>query len=594
MRITTRLGVGLAVVAALTVGATAYQLGVISQLRDLNEGLALTHVEAARISLRVVENVEGMSFFAGSYLMRGALEDRERWVEYEVAVEADLSRLENLELSQSEEEQRQELLEAWEDYRRTAGPGPDLSTPRLRPSVLPPLPGAGEEPTGTQAALHRVETSLHDVRRATELLLARNEEAAGAAARTSRQAAEQARTISFITGAAMVVAAVLVFILVFISVSGPLRRLAHGTRELARGRLEHRLDVRGRHELADLASDFNHMAERLHELDDLKRDFVSHVSHELKGPLASIHETIEVMLEEIPGPLTDKQRDLLTLSRDSSNRLAGMIRNLLEASRLEAGMEDYALDSHDLADLAHSVRREMAGMARDRGQTIELEAAEGDTRFVGDGARIREVIGNLVGNAVKFSPRAGTIRVRVAPPGQEGPGAGDEGGGTMEPALGLERAGPSDVDPVLLLEVEDDGPGVPDQDKSRIFDKFYRVRQDGGEGGRVEASGVGLGLAICQRIAEAHGGELWVENAPSGGARFQFLLPQRPQVRVNGTGWRDREAAKGIPEDPRGDPPEGSGGDSGEVAGESTGRDAPEEWSRSGTRRWDRRATLEP
>lgn len=575
MKISTRLGVGLSLVAALTVAATAYLLGVVGQLRDLNDDLARTHVEAARIALRVVENVDGMAFFAGSYFMRGSTEDLGRWAEYEDAVEQDLERLRDLELDGGEAEQREEVLAAWESYHETVGTFAGSGAPIPGFAVIPPG-SALEFDRGSVEAVREVEAVLDEVGLATDDLLARNEEAAGAAARASREAAERARNISLLTGAGVVAAAVLVFALVFASVSGPLRRLTHGTRELARGRLEHRLEVRGRHELAELAEDFNRMAARLHELDDLKRDFVSHVSHELKGPLASIHETIEILLEEIPGPLTDKQRELLTLARDSSNRLSGMIRNLLEASRLEAGMEDYALGRHDLAEVASSVRRELAGMASDRGQTIEVEVTLSDTDFVGDGDRVREVVANLAGNAVKFSPRGGRIELRIAPPTEapSPPGRSEPVGasaaptplpevegaapqpaaeqGTVRPAMGL-QAEESPEPELLLLEVLDEGPGIPDRDKDRIFDKFYRARRDGDDKrGTADAGGVGLGLTICRRIIEAHGGDLWVEDAPSGGACFRVLLPRRPRTPADGCGWRSRARSAGPSEDPDG------------------------------------------
>jgi two-component system sensor histidine kinase GlrK len=136
---------------------------------------------------------------------------------------------------------------------------------------------------------------------------------------------------------------ILVSLLIVRSISKPLANLTEGTRAIADGKFFYRLDTTRKDEFAQLAQDFNKMTLRLNELDELKKDFVSHVSHELKAPLASMQETIQIMLEEIPGPLTEKQKRLLALNLQSGTRLTSMISNLLDHSTAEAGVMVYAL-----------------------------------------------------------------------------------------------------------------------------------------------------------------------------------------------------------------------------------------------------------
>src|SRR5215831_10125730 len=122
--------------------------------------------------------------------------------------------------------------------------------------------------------------------------------------------------------------------------------------------------------LARLVAENKHMAGRLIEVDQIKKNFISHVSHELKAPLASMQETTHLMLEQIPGPLTEKQRRLLELNMQSGKRLAQMIGNILDLSRLEAGIVEYDTQTSDVADLMHSIVLELSPQAREKSLRI--------------------------------------------------------------------------------------------------------------------------------------------------------------------------------------------------------------------------------
>jgi signal transduction histidine kinase len=305
---------------------------------------------------------------------------------------------------------------------------------------------------------------------------------------------------------------VLVSLLIVRSISKPLAHLTEGTRAIADGKFFYRLDTTRNDEFAQLAHDFNKMTLRLNELDELKKDFVSHVSHELKAPLASMRETIQLMLEEIPGPLTEKQKRLLELSLQSGTRLTSMISNLLDISKNEAGVMEYELRIQDLVPLVRNAITELEVQAQERQVRINPVLPEKPLYVECDNDRFVQVMLNLIGNAVKFSQRHSEIQVRVEKT-QEMPEKTPERWRRL-----IKGSGRSDY--FGLITVADSGPGIPDSDKERVFEKFHQVKQ----GRKIAGQGVGLGLSICRTIVQAHRGAIWVEDNPGGGSRFMVLL----------------------------------------------------------------------
>ena len=175
----------------------------------------------------------------------------------------------------------------------------------------------------------------------------------------SKATSETAALILWCAVFAALAISILVSFLIYRSISHPLANLTEGTRAIAEGKFYYRLDTSRNDEFSQLAKDFNTMTRRLNELDELKKDFVSHVSHELKAPLASMREILQLMLEQIPGPLTEKQKRLLELNLQSEYRLTAMIRNLLDLSRIEAGVMEYEIKRQDLIPLVQNALAEI-------------------------------------------------------------------------------------------------------------------------------------------------------------------------------------------------------------------------------------------
>src|SRR5437773_722197 len=306
------------------------------------------------------------------------------------------------------------------------------------------------------------------------------------------EAGQKAEWLSWAAGVQAIVFGIIVAILTVRAINQPLRRLTEGTHALAKGQFWHRLPAYGGSEFSELARNFNTMAERLGELDQMKKDFVSHVSHDLKAPLASIRPVMHLLLQEIPGSLNDQQKSLLRLSYNSAERLAAMVGNLLDLSRMEAGTMEYEMAARDLMPLIQGVIDEFEVQAHEKGIRLKLESDQPSVSVECDKERIMQVIGNLLENALKFSLNHGEIVTRVT--------KGSNGS--------------------ILTTVTDSGPGVPDDHKRKIFRKFHQVKQ----GKKMAGQGVGLGLAICKTIVEAHQGEIWVEDNPGGGSIFSFIL----------------------------------------------------------------------
>jgi len=309
---------------------------------------------------------------------------------------------------------------------------------------------------------------------------------------------------------AALASSILVSIFLYRSISKPLAILTEGTRAIAEGKFHHRLDASRNDEFSRLAKDFNTMARRLNELDRLKKDFISHVSHELKAPMASMRGTLQLLLEQIPGPLTDKQKRLVELNLQSEYRLTGMIGNLLDLSRIEAGVMEYDRKNQDLIPLAQTAIAEMEPQAAEKRVQIKTAFPAESLEVECDAARIVQVMVNLIDNAVKFSAKGGMIQVSAEPVRRIPEGIPKH----WVTNLRIARL-------YGLIAVADCGPGIPDSEKENVFDRFHQVKKDK----KTAGHGVGLGLTISRTIAREHHGAIWVKDTAGGGSTFLFLLP---------------------------------------------------------------------
>jgi len=233
---------------------------------------------------------------------------------------------------------------------------------------------------------------------------------------------------------------------------------------------------------------------RLLRFDELKNDLVATVAHEFRTPLTSMRMAVHILLEGMVGPLNDKQLDLVGAARDDCERLQGIVEDLLDLSRIQAGKVEVSLTALPAKSILDAAVAAKEDAARDAGLKIEGDLIEPVLPVLVDPDRINLVFDNLVGNAIRHSPKGSRIVIRARP----------------------EKAW-------VRFEVEDQGPGIPVEYQQRIFEKFFRMPGTKGEG-------IGLGLYISREIVAAHGGEMGVESEPEKGSRFWFTLRVPPRA----------------------------------------------------------------
>ncbi len=312
--------------------------------------------------------------------------------------------------------------------------------------------------------------------------------------------------------------AMLLSVLITSRIANPIRELRRATERIAGGDFTRPIRVQSKDEVGDLARAMNRMSQRLAELDEMKSGFLFNVSHELKTPLTSIKEAAALLQEEVPGAVNEKQRRLLQIISAETRILIGMIVDLLDLARMEAGRMGYKLERTTPAAIVRRAVEQLQFTAQRRGVSLTVDESPSLGNFILDGDKLVNAMKNLVGNAVKFSPRGGevVIRMKLAPPAVESPAEGEAFWSTAE-ADRLDRVRA----PSVLISVEDQGPGIPEKDLSLIFEKFFQSERRSDS----KVKGTGLGLAIVRHVVEAHGGSVAVRSALGRGSTFTISLP---------------------------------------------------------------------
>jgi signal transduction histidine kinase len=292
------------------------------------------------------------------------------------------------------------------------------------------------------------------------------------------------------------------------SVVRPLHRLRRGMAGVAAGEfiVPEGLPYDQQDEMGDLARSFRSMTLKLSELDRLKADFMSIATHELKTPINVITGYAELIQEGVYGEPTAKQLDALTAIQEQSRILAHLVNQLLDVSRLEAGGLKLEMGDVEVPEFFDRLRRTFGVLARKQGIDLQVELEPSAPQSIpGDCERLRDqVLGNLLSNALKFTPEGGQIRVR---------------------GWGGDRR--------LEIEVSDTGSGMPADQLPHVFDKYFQI------GEQARSKGAGLGLTIAHDIVAAHGGEIEVQSVEGKGTTFHISLPaQREQVEVSRRGSR--------------------------------------------------------
>ncbi|MBI3896540.1 MAG: HAMP domain-containing histidine kinase [Acidobacteria bacterium] len=496
MKIATKIAAGYGVVIVLLLAVLSYQVFLISQMQSVNQSLSRINFRASIVSLQLLRDLDQVEEFTRKFFVTADPGYSSQIEEVRNALSQELQEILSLPLSSKEKEEIDQFSGLWDEFLRTTS---DL---KVSPEDIEPW----------EAELNRRLALLSDLRLQAQSVIPATRQAIELRVEQSAQASESAQRLSWIAALATLLLSLGVSFWIVRSISTALRALTEGAQAVGEGKFFYQMDASGNDELAHFARDFNTMTRRLGELDQLKKDFISHISHELKSPLASIREAIRLLLEGIPGPLAEQQRRLLELSLESGARLSSMIGNLLDLSQIEAGVMEYDIQKRDLCAIVRTALAEFEVQARRHGVRMEAQLPQEPLPVGCDGDRILQVISNITGNALKFSPKGSAIQVRLRPLAEVP---------FNVPATWRQNFAPTH-DRFALLSIADTGPGIPDSEKEKIFEKFHQVKQATAQQSRRH--GVGLGLAITRNIVEAHHGAIWAEDNPGGGSVFYILL----------------------------------------------------------------------
>ena len=272
----------------------------------------------------------------------------------------------------------------------------------------------------------------------------------------------------------------------------PIRAIDRSISELGRGTFSRPIAIRGPADLERLAAQLEWLRVRLLELAQEKNRFLRHMSHELKTPLANIREGTELLMDGAVGELQSAQREVAGILRENGMKLQRLIENLLSFSAWQAKSVGLEVSEFKLRPLIKSVleNQQLTLVA----QRVRLDVQVEDLTPLADRGKIRLILDNLLSNAIKFTPRGGTISIHARSEREQ-----------------------------LVLDVMDSGPGIPVEERNRIFEAFYQGKTP--QGGHVK--GTGIGLSVVTEFVNAHGGSIEILEAPAGGAHFRVRLPLR-------------------------------------------------------------------
>jgi signal transduction histidine kinase len=462
LRLGQQLGLAVGGLILVVGSLVAWNLIVTRQLTEAHRSLVDSGLPAVRVEVGLLEGVGALRRIEGRYTILKdpafltIFRDRAR------AAVDDLDQLEALLSTPAERELVAAARASLAEYRQMVEAG------------TPP-------PRGQPHPAIELEDTLERLYRSSGAELRRRQEALEALAKRTR-----------VLGMTALVAAVLIGLglgaFAVFRVARPLHRLRTATQAVAEREFSEPLAVAGPSEIRDLTGAFNRMAARLGEIDRLKDEFFTGISHDLRTPLAAIRWSADLLHSGSLGPLTPKQMRLAETIQSSSRRLLTMAGQIVELGRLRAGRLRLDLRPTDLRGVIHEAVDEVRPLA-ERGQLrLEIQVPDDLPPTAADSERVQQVVVNLLANAVRFTPPGGRVSVSAALEGAE-----------------------------VAVRVADTGVGIPADLLVKIFDPYEQAHHGRG--------GSGVGLTMVRGLVEAHRGRVWVESEEGRGSCFTFTLP---------------------------------------------------------------------
>ena len=481
MKLRQKIFLTCALVIALFVAVSGLSLRAIGRLVTVNREVATQAVPALVVTAALRDGFLALGRIEARYLVLRDRTYEALWEDRVARTLVDLERLRGYDMSPHAAAILAGVLSDFEEYRRVVAREHKLLRAGQREAALALAENDARE------LIKRMDAGIESWASARQAaVLAAQAEAARLERRTWRWVltALGAALVLGLAGSAWIA----------YRLTRSLRALSAATHQVGAGTFDQAVTIRGRDEIADLTGAFNLMTERLRRVDEMKEEFFATISHELRSPLTSVREAANLLADGVPGALNPKQQRLVNIVLASSDRLLRLVNQILELSRLRAGMQPIHPTRVDLDRVVERAVEELRPRADEAGVTLESERIGTSFVVTGDDDRLMQVVVNLAANAIRFTPRDGRVVVRVIDAGAE-----------------------------VEVQVEDTGRGIPAAAVPYIFEWYRQAHQDPG--------GTGLGLAIVRSAVEAHGGRVTVESQEGKGSRFTVLLPRGTEVR---------------------------------------------------------------
>ena len=468
MRLSHQLGLAVTGLLLVVGSLVGWNLVVTRQLTDAHRSLVDAGIPAVRIEIGLLEHVGTLRRMEGRYAI---LKDPAFLTIFRDRIRAaggDLDRLEGLLTTPAEHELLRETRRCLDEYRL--------------------LLEGGKLPPGHVHPAMELEDVLDRLYQSSEAELRGRQAALETMARRTRTLSLAALAAAGLIGLGLGTFAVL-------RVARPLNRLRTATQAVAAREFSEPLQVAGPSEIRDLTGAFNRMAVRLGEIDRLKDEFFTGVSHDLRTPLAAIRWSADLLHTGSLGPLTPKQMRLAETIQTSSRRLLALVGQIVDLGRLRAGRMQLDVQPIDIRGAITEALDEVRPLAEGGDLRLDISVPGNLPAIPADAERVQQIVVNLVANAVRFTPPGGRVSVSAKLEAGE-----------------------------VAIRVADTGVGIPADQVLKIFDPYEQAHQGRG--------GSGVGLTVVRSLVEAHGGRVWVESEEGRGSRFTFTLPvATPAVR---------------------------------------------------------------
>jgi len=479
MRLAPKIFVASSLVIVVMLGVGALSLRAVGHLVSVNAAITTRSVPAVRRAAAAHDAMLSLARLEARFLLLGDAAFSSLWDERAARAREELDRLREFLSTRHAAELLASIMKTFAQYREVVGQERELVLrgDRARARELADSLGRTLR-EGVEADLDALSEAIH----------------AAALAAQAEAAKLEARTWAGVL-VALVAAlglALLGTAIIAVRLTRSLRALSTATAAVAAGSFREPITVEGNDEAADLARSFNAMAERLRELDELKQAFLATVSHELRSPLTSMREAALLLRDRVGGELSERQSRMVEIIAASCDRLLRLVNQVLDLSRLRAGVLTLDRQPVDLDRVVTRALDEMRPQAEEAGLSLTFERRGHDFVVEGDEDRLVQVLVNLVANAIRFTMRRGRVVVRL-----------------------------HDAEHEVEVQVEDTGVGIPALALPHILDTWQQAHRQRG--------GTGLGLAIVRGIVEAHRGRVTVESQEGKGSRFSVLLPRRKE-----------------------------------------------------------------